>query len=63
MADIEDQEKSNINMLISTDYIADTEGQDRDRNIDTDNGINDYNALSLSEMPTNTEDPHRLRLT
>lgn len=42
-------------MLISTDYIADTEGQDQDRNVDIDNGINDNDALSLSEMTTNNE--------
>ena len=55
MADIEDQDKSNIDMLTSTDYIADTEGQDR--NLDIDNGVDVNDALSLSEMTTNTEDP------
>lgn len=57
MADLEDQDKINIDMLTSTDYIADTEGQDQDRNVDIDNGINDNDALSLSEMTTNTRVP------
>ena len=55
MANVGDQDKSNIDMLIGTDYIADTEGQGR--NIDIDNGINDNDALSLSEMTTNKEEP------
>jgi len=55
MANLGDKDTSTVDMLTRTDYIADTEGQDR--NIDNDNGVDVNDALSLSEMTTNTEDP------